>query len=185
MFGVPETAVTKRALSVLLLSFNALLVLAQTNQSAPRETARADRSRIHKLEELRWPQINALNRERTLFILPIGMLEEHGPHLPIGADTFGVLYEANGVSRQISKALPGWNVVMMPTINYGQGGANQAGGILVHSGTYAIRQSTLRSLVADVGGQVAQNGFKWIFVMTGHGAPAHNHCYQRGVRLYQ
>jgi creatinine amidohydrolase len=173
MFGVPETAVAKRALSVLLLSFNAPLVLAQTNQNATREAATADRSRIHKLEELRWPQINALNRERTLFILPIGMLEEHGPHLPIGADTFGVLYEANGVSRQISKALPGWDVVMMPAINYGQGGANQAGGILIHSGTYAIRQSTLRSIVADVGGQVAQNGFQWIFVMTGHGAPAH------------
>jgi creatinine amidohydrolase len=172
MFRVLETAATKRAVSVLLLSFNALLALAQTNRSATRETAMADRSRIHKIEELRWPQIDALNRERTLFILPIGMLEEHGPHLPIGADTFGVLYEANGVSRQISKALSGWNVVMMPTINYGQGGANQAGGILVHSGTYAIRQSTLRSLVADVGGQVAQNGFKWIFVMTGHGAPA-------------
>jgi creatinine amidohydrolase len=174
MFGVPETAATKRALSVMLLLFNAPLVLPQTNRSATSETAMADRSRIHKIEELRWPQINALNRERTLFILPIGMIEEHGPHLPIGADTLGILYEANGVSRQTSKALSGWNVVMMPTINYGQGGANQAGGILVHSGTYAIRQSTLRSIVADVGGQVAQNGFKWIFVMTGHGAPAHN-----------
>jgi creatinine amidohydrolase len=28
--------------------------------------------------------------------------------------------------------------------------------------------------VADVGGQVAQNGFKWIFVLNGHGAPTHN-----------
>jgi creatinine amidohydrolase/Fe(II)-dependent formamide hydrolase-like protein len=44
----------------------------------------------------------------------------------------------------------------------------------IHPGTYAIRQSTLRSLVADLGGQIAQNGFKWIFVMNGHGAPTHN-----------
>jgi creatinine amidohydrolase/Fe(II)-dependent formamide hydrolase-like protein len=28
--------------------------------------------------------------------------------------------------------------------------------------------------VADLGGQIAQNGFKWIIVMTGHGAPTHN-----------
>jgi creatinine amidohydrolase len=28
--------------------------------------------------------------------------------------------------------------------------------------------------VADLGGQIAQNGFKWIFVMNGHGGPAHN-----------
>jgi creatinine amidohydrolase len=32
----------------------------------------------------------------------------------------------------------------------------------------------VRSLVADVGAQVAQNGFKWIFVLNGHGAPTHN-----------
>ena len=33
---------------------------------------------------------------RTLFLLTVGMLEEHGPHLPIGADTIGVKYEARG-----------------------------------------------------------------------------------------
>ena len=131
-------------------------------------------SRIHKLEELTWPQIDALDRQRTLFILPVGMIEEHGPHLPVGADTLGVTYEANAASRRVSRALPEWHVVMMPPINYGQSGANQLGDKPVHPGTYAIRQSTLRSLVADVGGQVAQNGFKWIFVLNGHGAPTHN-----------
>jgi hypothetical protein len=35
--------------------------------------------RIHKLEELNWPQIDALDRERTMFILSVGMVEEHGP----------------------------------------------------------------------------------------------------------
>ena len=102
------------------------------------------------------------------------MIEEHGPHLPVGADTLGVMYQADGVSRRVSRALPAWNVVMMPAINYGQGGANALGNMLVHPGTYAIRQSTLRSLVADLGGQIAQNGFKWMFVMNGHGGPPHN-----------
>ena len=60
-------------------------------------------SRIHKLEELRYPQVAALDRERTMFVLPIGMLEEHGPHLPIGADTLGVTYEADAVANT-----PGW-----------------------------------------------------------------------------
>jgi creatinine amidohydrolase len=132
------------------------------------------RSNIYKLDELTWPQIDAFDRQRTLFILPVGMVEEHGPHLPVAADTFGVIYEANGASRRVSRALPDWNVVMMPPINYGHSGANVLGGMLVHPGTYGIRQSTLRSLVADVGSQVAQNGFKWIFVTNGHGAPTHN-----------
>jgi creatinine amidohydrolase len=46
--------------------------------------------------------------------------------------------------------------------------------VLVHPGTYSIRQSTLRSLVADIGRQVAENGFEWIFVLNGHAAPLHN-----------
>jgi creatinine amidohydrolase/Fe(II)-dependent formamide hydrolase-like protein len=61
----------------------------------------------------------------------------------------------------------------MPMIDYGTAGANVIGGQLVHPGTYGIRQSTVRSLVADIGAQVALNRFKWIFVLTGHGAPPH------------
>jgi creatinine amidohydrolase/Fe(II)-dependent formamide hydrolase-like protein len=69
-------------------------------------------------------QIDALDRERTMFILPIGMLEEHGPHLPIGADTFGVMFEADGVAKRISRPLQRWNVLMMPPLHYGKLRAN-------------------------------------------------------------
>ena len=130
--------------------------------------------RIHHLEELRWPQVDALDRNRTMFLLTVGMLEQHGPHLPIGADTFGVSHETNAVSERVAGSLPEWNVVLMPLINYGQGGANQIGGQLVHPGTYGIRQSTIRSLVADLGAHIALNRFKWIFVLNGHGAPPHH-----------
>jgi creatinine amidohydrolase len=149
-------------------------VWAQDHGATQRRIAASSRSRIYKLEELTWPQIDALDRKRTLFILPVGTIEEHGPHLPVGADTLGVTYEAKGASRQVSRALPDWNIVMMPPIHYGQLGANQLGDMPVHPGTYAIRQSTLRSLVADLGGQIAQNGFKWIFVLNGHAAPTHS-----------
>ncbi len=131
-------------------------------------------AKVYKLEELTYPQIDALDRQRTLFILPVGVIEEHGPHLPVGADTFGVVYEADGAAKRVSQALPDWNVVLMPPLHYGQGGANQLGDIQVHPGTYGIRVSTLRSLVADLGGQLAQNRFKWIFVANGHGGPPHN-----------
>jgi creatinine amidohydrolase len=155
----------KRALTVLTI-----LCAIDVAASQPQP----QRARIHHVEELRWPQIDALDRDRTMFLLTVGMLEEHGPHLPIGADTFGVSFETNGVAERVAGSLPQWNVVMMPPINYGQGGANQIGGRLVHPGTYGVRQSTIRSLVADVGAQIALNRFKWIFVLNGHGAPTHH-----------
>ena len=154
----------KRALAVLIVL--CAIDLAASERQRPN-------ARIYKLEELRWPEIDALDRDRTMFILPIGMLEEHGPHLPIGSDTFGVTYEADRVALQVGQAQPRWNVVMMPAIGYGNVGANVIGGQLVHPGTYGIRQSTIRALVADIGAQVALNRFKWIFVLTGHGGPTH------------
>ena len=129
--------------------------------------------RIHNLEELTWPQIDALDRNRTMFVLTIGMVEEHGPHLPVGADSIGVYFEADRVAERVSKALPQWHVVMMPPIGYGETGANEIANRPIHPGTYGLRHSTVRSVVADLGAQVAQNGFKWIFVLTGHGAPTH------------
>jgi creatinine amidohydrolase len=160
------------ALIICMLSASA--ASARDQGGTQRDSPASPRLKIYKLEVLTWPQIDALDRQRTLFILPVGMIEEHGPHLPVGADTFGVTYEANSASRRVGRALPDWNVVMMPPINYGQAGANVLGDMLIHPGTYGVRQSTLRSLVADLGGQIAQNGFKWIFVMNGHGAPTHN-----------
>ena len=164
----------KHALITLIVCVIAASVEAGPGQPATQRDRSPLRSKVYKLEELAWTQIDAFDRQRTVFILPVGMIEQHGPHLPVGADTIGVTYEVNRASTRVSRALPDWNVVMMPAVNYGQSGANRLGGRPIHPGTYAIRQSTLRALVADLGAQVAQNGFKWIFVMNGHGAPTHN-----------
>jgi creatinine amidohydrolase len=150
-----------------------VMALACTQQDA-RGTSAASGGRVLAVADLTWRDIDALDREKTLFVLVVGMLEEHGPHLPTGADTIGVEYEARLVADSLSKALPGWNTVLMPTVNYGSSGANQVGKLAIHPGTYGVRQSTLRSLVADIGGQIVQNRFKWVFVLNGHGAPTHH-----------
>ena len=155
----------------------ALLILIASTALATATTAARQpgtRSTIHKLDELTASQVAALDRERTLFILPVGMLEQHGPYQPISADTLAVVYEADGAARRVARDLAGWSVVMMPPVNYGQSGANRLGDQRYHPGTYSIRQATLRSLIADIGRELAANGFKWIFVANGHGAPTHN-----------
>jgi len=152
---------------------SSVLVSACAPQDAGRTSAAAS-SQVFAIGDLTWADIDALNREKTLFLLTVGMLEEHGPHLPIAADTIGVEYEAARVADRLTQTLPDWNIVLMPAVNYGSSGANQIGNAAIHPGTYGVRQSTLRSLVADIGGQIAQNRFKWVFVMNGHGAPTHH-----------
>lgn len=157
-----------------VLCVSAVVLPACVRQDAERTDASAARDNVRAIGELTWREIDALDRARTLFLLTVGMLEEHGPHLPIAADTIGVEFEVGEVAARLAHALPDWTIVRMPTINYGSSGVNQVGNVAVHPGTYAIRQSTLRSLVADIGGQIALNRFTWVFVMTGHGAPTHH-----------
>ena len=113
-----------RTVVVLIACLTSGAIASAQDANAPQRGLLAP-STIYKLEELRAPQIDALDRERTLFILPVGMIEVHGPHLPVGTDTLGLIYEANAASRRLSTALAGWNIVMMPPVSYGQGGANE------------------------------------------------------------
>ena len=151
-----------------------VLVLACAQQGAGRTSTAPASGKVYAIGDMPWPEVDALGRDKTLFLLTVGMLEEHGPHLPVSSDTIAVEYEARLAAGRLSRALPDWNVVVMPTLNYGSSGVNQVGNIAIHAGTYGLRQSTLRSLLADIGGQIAQNRFKWIFVLNGHGAPTHS-----------
>src|SRR5262245_31775393 len=95
-------------------------------------TAAAASGQVLAIGDLTWEDIDALNRDKTLFLLTVGMLEEHGPHLPIAADTIGVEYEAERVAERLTRTLPEWKIVMMPVVNYGSSGANQIGSAAIH-----------------------------------------------------
>ncbi|HEX7233027.1 MAG TPA: creatininase family protein, partial [Candidatus Binatia bacterium] len=50
----------------------------------------ADRvfGQIYHVQEMNTEQIKALDREKTAVLLPVGILEEHGPYLPSGSDVY-------------------------------------------------------------------------------------------------
>jgi creatinine amidohydrolase len=128
----------------------------------------------HNVNDLTAPEIASLDPARTLFILPVGTTEEHGPHIAVGADTFQLEYMVDRVVRRLARDLPGWYLLRMPLEPYGQGGANEIGGVYAWPGSYHLRASTLRAVVADLGSRIAQSGFRWIFVLHDHGSPHHS-----------
>ena len=79
-----------------------VLVSACAPQDAGRTGAAAS-GQVFAIGDLTWADIDALNREKTLFLLAVGMLEEHGPHLPIAADTIGVEHEAERVADRLTQ----------------------------------------------------------------------------------
>jgi creatinine amidohydrolase len=129
-------------------------------------------AQILELAELNTEQIKSLDRAKTVVIMPGGILEEHGPYLPSFSDG----YNNVGLARRLAQAVVarlGWTAVMFPVIPLGAGGANEIGGKNVFPGTYAVRTDTLRAIFMDLATELGEQGFRWIFVLHGHGAPKH------------
>ena len=130
-------------------------------------------AQIYRVAQMNTEQIRALDKQKTVVILPGGILEEHGPHLPSFTDG----YSNEWLTQKLAEAIverPGWAVLVFPTIPLGHGGGNELGGKLVFPGTYSIRRTTLRAVFMDLATELGEQGFRRIFVMHGHGAPFHN-----------
>jgi creatinine amidohydrolase/Fe(II)-dependent formamide hydrolase-like protein len=119
-------------------------------------------------------KLRALDRERTIVLLPGGILEEHGPYLP--AYTDGILSEhlAADLAQGIAAARPDRTVLIFPQVPLGASGSNELGGQFVFPGTYAVRPSTLRAVFMDLASEIGEQGFRTILVVHVHGAPLHN-----------
>jgi creatinine amidohydrolase len=128
---------------------------------------------VYAVSDLDRVQLASLPRDRTLFLLPVGMLEEHGPHLPTGTDNIQLDAEVDALLPALAKRFPDWFVMTLPALPYGVGGANGFSGDPIDPGTYALDADTLRDVVRELTAQVAQNGFRWVFVLYTHGAPDH------------
>jgi creatinine amidohydrolase len=130
-------------------------------------------AQVVALADLNASQIRALDRSKTVVLLPGGMLEEHGPYLP--AFTDGILSER--LTAELARALvakkPGWTALVYPQINFGASGSNEIGGQFTFPGTFVVRPSTLRSVFMDLASQLGDQGFRWIMVVHVHGAPLH------------
>lgn len=144
----------------------AALCLAALWAAAPAE------AQVYDVRELDTEQIRALDRERTAVILPGGILEQHGPHLPIYSD--GYINERLAGELADAVAARGWTALVFPVIPLGAHGAEIIGRQYDYPGSYTLRMSTLRTVFMDLADELGERGFRWILVAHLHGAPEHN-----------
>jgi creatinine amidohydrolase len=108
----------------------------------------------------RWEELSAtalveVLEQTSLAYVPIGTLEFHGPHLPLGTDTIHAHEFCLAAARRTG------GVVLPPTCWSPHGHEGWAGSLL-------IREETFRLLVTDVFTLLAQQGVEWIVACTGH-----------------
>jgi creatinine amidohydrolase len=112
------------------------------------------------------PALDRLDRDRTVVVLTVSPLEEHGPHLPVGVDAFAARHFAEAIGERLVVSRPGWSVVLLPTLHLGSFTFDAVG-------TLRVRQRVVRDAVVDYGDSLARAGFRWILVANGHAGPGH------------
>jgi creatinine amidohydrolase len=121
---------------------------------------------VHRLEEMSTPALDALDRARTVVVLTVSPLEEHGPHLPVGVDAFAARHFAETIAERLVAQRAGWSVVLTPTLHLGSFTFDTVG-------TITVRQRVVRDALVDYGDSLARSGFRWILVANGHAGPGH------------
>jgi creatinine amidohydrolase/Fe(II)-dependent formamide hydrolase-like protein len=130
-------------------------------------------AQILHLTDLNTEQIRALDQQRTVLIIPGGILEEHGPYLPCYTDGYSDIAYSDALARAIV-ARQGWTVVLFPPIPIGSNPANEIGNKWPFPGSFAVRMSTVRTLYMDLADDLGQQRFRWIFLIHKHGGPGNN-----------
>jgi creatinine amidohydrolase len=110
---------------------------------------------------LTWKQVDELDREKTLLVLPTAAIEQHGHHLPLATDTLinGLLL--GGALALLPAELP---VYALPAVQYGKSNEH-----LGFPGTLSVSTNTFLAVVRDIGASLAGAGFRRLVLYNTHG----------------
>ncbi len=132
------------------------------------------------LGDLTWPEAKERLAAVDLALLPVGAIEQHGPHLPLDTDAFDAAYLAEQVAAACKTPRP----IVLPLIPYGVSYHHED-----FPGTVSVSPEALSRMVHEVGMSVARHGIKKLIIINGHGGngPALNFAAQlinRDARIF-
>ncbi|RPH74286.1 MAG: creatininase family protein [Candidatus Rokuibacteriota bacterium] len=120
-------------------------------------------ARMTRLGDLTWPEARRCARDRrSVVLLPLGAVEQHGPHLPLAVDWLGAEELARRVAPHLERS--GWRPVLAPSLPYGASTL-----AATWSGTVSLSVATTTRLIVEVVRGLAAHGFRR-FVLTNYQA---------------
>ncbi|MEM1084999.1 MAG: creatininase family protein [Verrucomicrobiota bacterium] len=102
-------------------------------------------------------EVDALDRALPV-ILPLGLIEAHGPHLATSVDADTASYFARRIAERTG-------AILLPTVNFGFADEMRA-----YPGTLGVSLETMAAVVGDLAGLLCEHGFKRQVWLSGHGA---------------
>ena len=115
-----------------------------------------------RLDRLTWPEAAAWFRRDPRLLMPVGTCLQHGPHLPLGADTIIVECLAEAISQQTG-------VLVAPTLAYGVSSDIERS----YAGTAALERKTLHRVLNELVDSWERQGLEEIILITAHGYGPH------------
>ncbi len=114
----------------------------------------------YRYEEFTWPEIREAVAQNRVAVLPVGTVEQHGPHLPLVTDVL----TAGEMSRLAVESAPAESV-LLPPVYYSFNEHH-----MDFPGTIAVEGPTIIKYVTDIGRSLARHGFRKILLVNGHGS---------------
>jgi len=113
-------------------------------------------------EEMTWPEIREAAKAGRVALVPVGMIEDHGHHLPVDTDALIV----GTIARRAAALIPEM-VVCLPEIKFGYSPHH-----MDFPGTITIGAHTFIDYLLDVCRSLIHHGFKRVLLVNGHGSNA-------------
>ena len=100
--------------------------------------------------------------QKTVAIVPVGAIEQHGPHLPVNTDSLILDYILTNAVQSCKK-----KIILTPLIQYGYSPHH-----FCYKGVLSLQSETLFAMLKDIGNSLIRSGFSKILFITGHGGNA-------------
>jgi creatinine amidohydrolase len=127
------------------------------------------------MADMTFLEVEEAARRGAVVLWALGVIEEHGPHLPLATDVYvpcAMLREARTILAE-----RGIESVIAPPFYWGINAATAA-----FAGSFIVRPETMIELIKDVFRSLNKDGFKTIFCLSGHGDAAHNRVLFEGLK---
>ena len=111
-----------------------------------------------KLADLHWPEVTRLEKESIVAVVPVGSMEQHGPHLPFQVDVF----ISSRLAEDVEKRIP--EILLLPPIWTGVSAHH-----MDFPGTITIRARVFMDLLHDICASLHHHGIRRIVLLNGHG----------------
>lgn len=118
------------------------------------------------MAEMTFEQLESCDKKETAVLFPVGVIEEHGPHLPLATDILSSLEECRLIGAELERM--GRKYLIAPPYYWGIN--HCTGGF---GGSFSLRPETMRAVLCDILGNLHSFGFDKVYLDNAHGDPVH------------